>query len=320
MKMNLIGLGGAGTNNVKRYLENGHFNDAFQVLALDTSEANFFQHEKVIFEHVPGTVGSGSDQALNADKYPDFLKRIITQYEIEGLVVLVYSGSGGTGSSMGPTMHQMLAAMGICAVSIVIGDMTDINRGSNTIRSLLNLVDITDEGYPAFYAYYQNGKSSQGSINQDVTSFIDMVRVVFSTENGRIDQKDVEHLFFYNRVVKATPALSCLEFVTGNNIAEYKKNPVAALSLYDNEDNIQPAFENLLYSKEGIFKAEWQNTNFASVHAVLDHGDSLKGLEKMLADQRVVNSEVNDRFQSTTSTLREKVGSEKKGGFKKYDI
>lgn len=320
MKMNLIGLGGAGTNNIKRYLEKGHFTDAFQALALDTSEANFFENEKVIFEHVPGTVGSGSDQALNADKYPDFLKRVITQYQIEGLAILVYSGSGGTGSSMGPTLHDMLAELGVCVVSIVIGDMTDINRGSNTIRSLLNLTDITEKGYPAFYAYYQNGKDSQGSINSDVSSFIDMCRVIFSTENGRIDEMDVKHLFFYNRVVKATPVLSCLEFVTDSNISNYKKNPVAALSLYDNEDNIQPAFENLLYSKEGIFKTEWQNSNFASVHAVLDHGDSLKGLETMLANQRVINSEVNDRFQTNTSSLREKVAKDGKPGFKKYDI
>lgn len=320
MKFNLIGMGGAGINNIQRYLENGHFANDFSILALDTSDRNFFEHDKVIFERVPGTVGSGSDQALNADKYPDFLKRIITQYEVDGIVVLVYSGSGGTGSSMGPTLHSMLVERDIPTISIVIGDLTDVNRGSNTVRTLLNLVDITEEQEkPALYAYYQNGKVPQGEIDGNVTSFIDIARVVFSVENGRIDAMDIKNLFFYNRVVKATPILSCLEFVTDKDVGDYKKNPVAALSLYDNADNIMPAFENMLYSKEGIFKKEYQNSRFAAIHAVLDHGDSLKGLESMLAAQRVHNSEVNANYQSTVN-FKDKLEPTTGKGFKRYDI
>lgn len=322
MKLNFIGLGGTGLNILKRYGNNGFFKDDFTLIGLDTSDGNLrdLDNEKIIIERVPGTHGSGSDPALNADKYPPFLQRIISQYEIDGLVVLVYSGSGGTGSSMGPTAHEMLVEKGIPTVSIVIGDMSDVNRGSNTVRTLLNLNDKTELlDHPIVFSYFQNGESSQGALNADVCSFIDTLRVALSDENIRIDTMDVHHLFFYNKVVKATPILSELSFIAGDATDKYKKNPVAALSLFDNEDNIRPAFSNLLYSKEGIFKPGFQNSKYASMHAVLDHGDAVEGLKKMLADQRVTNAETNDRFQTdNTAVVAKPAGA--KAGYTKYDI
>lgn len=320
MKYNIIGLGGCGINNLKRYLANGYFTQDFNMLGLDTSDRNIFDTDKVIFERVPGTQGSGSDQSLNADKYPDFLKRIISQYEIEGLVILLYSGSGGTGSSMGPTLHEMLVERGVKVVSVVVGDMADVNRGTNTVRTLLNLNAITELGYPALYAYYQNGKVPQGSIDEDISGFIDTARVVLSDENARIDTMDIHNFFFYNSVVKATPVLSRIEFVSDKNLPEYKKNAVAALSLFDNEDNIMTVVDNLLYSKEGIFKPEFKNTQYASITAILDHGDSLRQLENLLSEQRVHNAETNDRFQSTSETVATKLPKSEGRGFKNFDI
>lgn len=320
MKLNLIGCGGAGINNIRRYTQNGVFHKDFSILGLDTSDGNLTADLAFQIERVPNTNGSGSDPAKNADKYPDFLKRIISQYEIEGLAILVYSGSGGTGSAMGPILHEMLTSRGVMVISVVIGDMSNINGGTNTVSSMLNLNDVTEQGFPAIYAYFQNGKTTQGELNTEISNYIDTARVVLSDENQRIDTADIHHFFFYNKVVKATPILSELSFVTSDQVSEYTKNVVAAISLFDNEDNIAPAFDKMLYAKEGIFKTGFQNSKYPSIHAVLDHGDSLKGLESMLAEQRVVNAETNDRFQTNSTGLRDRGITRGKGGFVKHDI
>lgn len=319
MTIKIFGCGGTGLNILKRYMNQGSFKNDFEYIGMDTSDRNVFEDDRLVLELVPNAHGSGGDVSFNSDKYPAFINKVLTQHGAGDLNILVYSGSGGTGPSMGPSLHRALLEKEIPVLSVVVGDMSNINGATNTVRALLNLNDHTETGHPVIYSYRENGKGkTEGQVNDDVCAVIDVLRVLLSTENQRIDSMDIHHLFFYNKVVKATPILSCLEIVANDGADTYDKNPVAALSLFDNEDNVRTCFKNLLYSKAGIFAPRFSNPSFNTLHAVLDHGDSIRGLQEMLERQRSVNAEVNDKFQ--TSSEVKLTGGQKKGSFTNYDI
>ena len=320
MSIKIFGCGGTGLNILKHYLQKGAFKNDFEYIGMDTSDRNLFEDERLVIELVPNAHGSGGDVGFNSDKYPAFINKVLTQHGHGDLNIIVYSGSGGTGPSMGPTLHRALLEKEANVISMIIGDMSNINGATNTVRALLNLNDHTETGHPVIYSYRENGKGkTEGQVNDDVCAVIDVLRVLLSTENQRIDAMDIHHLFFYNNVVKATPILSCLEIIANDNAESYDKNAVAAISLFDNEDNVRSTFPNLLYNKAGIFAPRFSNPQFREIHAVLDHGDSVIALKEMLEKQRRVNAEINDKYQST-SDLQTPPVTERKGSFTKYDI
>lgn len=320
MKFKLFGCGGCGINITSRYQRDGLFRDSFEALGLDTSDANIDGLTNLSVELVPGATGSGSDQSKNVDRYEAFLHKVITQYEVGTVNILVYSASGGSGSSMGPTLHRMLLERDIPVISIIVGDNTTITEATNTVGTLLNLNKHTETGKPVVFSFYENTReNTHGKVNSDIVTFIDTLRIMLGNENRRIDQTDIYHLFFYNRVVKAAPVLSCLEVISGDEAEVYDRNAVAAISLYDQEDSISQVFPQLLYRKAGIFGDRYKDPGYTSLHAVLDHGDSVENLKKMLADQRRKNAEVNDRYR-VTEGLPKVDHVSTSSGFIKFDI
>lgn len=321
MKFTLIGCGGTGINIIKKYAKKGIFKSDFDLLGLDTSDANILNlPPEVKIEMVPGTNGSGSDPSKNAEKYPEFLKRVLTQYDIGDVVLLCYSGSGGTGSSMGPILHRMLIDKKVPTISVVIGDMSYINEATNTVSCFLNLNVHTETGHPVIYTYYENTPTNNhGDINDDICMFTDSIRVLLSNDNERIDRADIQHLFFYNDVVKAAPVISRLEILSEEGIKNYTRNAVAAISLFNNEDNIRQVLPQLLYRKAGIFGESFKDAGYESLHVVLDHGDSLEELKGMLNRQRKVNAETNHKYQVEKDESLPEVGNTG-AGHVKFDI
>lgn len=320
MKFKVFGCGGCGINVVNRYSMEGFFRDQIGLLGLDTSDANTSDISNLKIELVPGAVGSGSDQSKNAERYGPFLQKIITQYEPGSVNILVYSASGGSGSSMGPTLHRMLLERQLPVISVVVGDMSTITEATNTVGTLLNLNMHTETNNPVIFSYFENNNTNtHGKINSDIIGFIDSLRLMLGPDNKRVDQTDIYHLFFYNRVVKAAPVLSCLDIVSGEEAEVYSRKAVGAISLYDKEDNITQVFSQLLYRKAGIFGETHAGHGYSSLHAVLDHGDSVSILKTMLANQRRKNAEINDLYQNTGDIPRvDKISSS--GTFVKFDI
>lgn len=320
MKFKAFGCGGCGIDIVNRYNVEGIFRDSFDLLGLDTSEANVDDVTNIKVEFVPGAIGSGSDQSKNVGRYGSFLQKILTQYEPGNINLLVYSASGGTGSSMGPILHRALLEKDIPVISIVIGDSSTITEATNTVSALLNLNSHTETNSPVIFSYFENTiDNTHGAVNSAVIGFIDSLRIMLGGENKRIDQTDIYHLFFYNKVVKASPVLSRLEIISGEEAEFYNSNAVAAISLYDHEDNIRQVFPQLLYRKAGIFGDEYKSSGYDSLHAVLDHGDSIKVLKDMLSNQRRKNAEVNNQYQLVSELpVAEKQATS--SGFIKFDI
>ncbi|UOX39661.1 putative tubulin-like protein [Aeromonas phage ZPAH34] len=296
---NIYGLGGAGITNLNHFLKNtnqGKFVE--NVLGVDFSDANPGTDGAYHIERMEGVEGSGSNKASNAPLAPDLVKRALAKLPPNKLNILIYSASGGSGSILGPYMVKAMLEKGIPVLSIVIGDSTSIKEMDNTVgtlRSLLAQAQLHEA--PVLFCYRENStKNTQGAINTEVTRTIDNALLMLNLNNERIDYADIKNLFFFTNVVKADPILSQVSFCNEEKVTEYKRVPVAALSIYNDIEQIRSPFSNLLYRKAGLF-TDITKGYVDTAHVVLDHGSTLIELEEMIKEQQAKQAELAGRHK-----------------------
>ncbi|UQT02622.1 tubulin-like protein [Serratia phage vB_SmaM-Yubaba] len=296
---NLYHFGGTGINILNRYLSEGK-NSRFidQVVALDTSEANPVVDGMYPLERLEGVEGSGGDRRAHADKYADFVKQVFAKYKPNKINILTYSLSGGTGASMGPYALRYLLQKKIPVLVICIGDKSTFNEEKNTVEALGSMYNQIKTGSPVLFNYIENSATvSQGQVNQRAVGEIDNALMMFNMENERIDYADIKNFFFFTDVTQADPIMSQVTFLAEGDIGRYDRKPVAAISLYNNIDEIRAPFENMLYRKSGLFGESFSGMS-VPVHAVLDHGDTIQSLKTLIENKETKNNELAGQFRN----------------------
>lgn len=301
---NLYSCGGAGVGVLNTYLTEGRgsrFID--QIVAMDTSEANPVTDGLYPLELVSGVEGSGGNRKAHADKYADFVKQVFAKYAPNKINILTYSLSGGTGASMGPYALRYLLQKKLPTIVLCIGDRSTVNEEKNTVEALGSMYNQCKLGVPVVFIYLENGIDvSQGQINKRAASEIDNAIMMFNLENERIDYADVKNFFFFTDVTQADPIMTQLTFLTENDLGKYERKPVAAISLYNNIDEIKVPFENMLYRKSGLFGSSFSGM-VNPVHAVLDHGSTLDSLKELIAKRETKNNELAGQFRNKEADL-----------------
>lgn len=299
---NIYAFGGTGTNILNKYLTEGKgrkFID--QIVGVDTSEANPVADGLFPVVRLEGAEGSGGNRKAHQPKFDDFAKQIFAKHPANKLNILVYSLAGGTGSSIGPYALRQLLQKKIPTLVICVGDIDTLNEQNNTVDTLGSMYNQTKLGVPVIFSYLENGPDvSQGEINRRACSIIDNAIKVFNLKNERVDYADVKNFFFFTDVVKADPIMSQLTFLGDADCPNYKRKPVAAISLYNDIDDIRVPFENMLYRKSGIYGEEYLGGG-DTVHAVLDHGSTLTSLKEFIADRDSKTNELAGQFKNTES-------------------
>lgn len=301
---NLYHFGGTGINILNRYLAEGRGSKFIdQVVALDTSDANPITDGLYPLERIEGIEGSGGNRRAHADKYADFVKQVFAKYKPNKINILVYSLSGGSGASMGPYALRYLLQKKIPTLVICVGDKSTFNEEKNTVEALGSMYNQIKLGSPVLFNYQENSATvSQGQINQRVVGEIDNAIMMFNMENERIDYADIKNFFFFTDVTQADPIMTQVSFLTENDLGKYTRKPVAAISLYNNIDEIRAPFENMLYRKSGLFGEEFAGMT-VPVHAVLDHGDTVESLKTLIGDKETKTEELSGKFRNKETEL-----------------
>ena len=297
---NIYAFGGTGTNILNGYLTQGK-NHKFidQIVGVDTSEANPVEDGLFPVVRLEGAEGSGGNRKAHSAKFDDFAKQIFAKHPANKLNILVYSLAGGTGSSIGPYALRQLLQKKIPTLVICVGDISTMNEQNNTVDTLGSMFNQTKLGVPVIFSYLENGKDvSQGEVNRRAVSLIDNAIKLFNLKNERVDYADVKNFFFFTDVVKADPIMSQLTFLGEGDIQNYKRKPVAAISLYNNIDDISVPFDNMLYRKSGLFGDEFKG-GADTIHAVLDHGSTLQSLKEFIAERDSKTNELAGQFKNT---------------------
>lgn len=301
---NLYHFGGTGINILNRYMTEGKGHKYIdQVVALDTSSANPIVDGLYPLERMEGVEGSGGVRRAHTDKYGDFVKQVFAKHKPNKINILVYSLSGGSGAAMGPYALRYLLQKKIPALVICVGDKSTFNEEKNTVEALGSMYNQIKLGSPVLFNYLENKPTvSQGQINQQAVCEIDNAIMMFNLDNERIDYADIKNFFFFTDVTQAEPIMTQVTFLSESDIGKYTRKPVAAISLYNNIDDIRTPFENMLYRKSGLYGPSYHGMNSAS-HAVLDHGSTTDSLKTLIDDKENKNNELAGQFRNKEADL-----------------
>lgn len=297
---NIYAFGGTGITVLNKYLsigKNSRFVD--QVIGVDTSEANPVEDGMYPVLRLEGAEGSGGDRTAHRPKFEDFAKQIFAKHAPSKLNILVYSLAGGTGSSIGPYALRYLLQKKIPVLVVCVGDISTLKEQENTVDTLGSMYNQSQlNKVPVVFSYLENTPEvSQGEINRRACSIIDNALMMFNLKNERIDYADLKNFFYFTDVVKADPIMTQLTFLGDADLPNYKRKPVAAISLYNDIDDIRVPFENMLYRKSGLFGTEFAGGEH-SIHAVLDHGSTLESLKQIIADREEKTNELAGIFKN----------------------
>jgi hypothetical protein len=294
---NIYAVGGAAIKVLNRYLKDGKNGKHVDTLVgFDSSDADNVTDGLYPLERLEGASGSGGFRHTHKDKWSDFSRAMLAKYEPNKVNIVIFSTGGGTGASLGPWIVRRLLERKIPVLALVIGDISSFNEQSNTVETLGSLYGQVKLGHPVIFSYLENTQdTTHGEINAAACGRIDNAITMFSLENDSIDEQDVKNFFYYTDVVKADPIMTQLTFLTDDDLGKYKSKPVAAISLFSSPDDVRVPFQNMLYRKAGVFGPSFHGRN-TGMHAVLDHGDTLESLKKMINEKQVKTDELAGQF------------------------
>ncbi|QDJ97195.1 putative tubulin-like protein [Aeromonas phage D6] len=274
-----------------------------QIVALDSSNANKAVDDCFPIERLEGAEGSGSDKRANMHLYKPFVKQVLSKYPPNKLNIVVFTGSGGTGSGIGPHVMREFLEAGIPALAMVIGDDSSMKELDNTVSTLRSLAAQTKLGVPVCFTYHLNRPElTHSAVNQQVVQSIDSALLALNLDNVSIDYADISNLFFFSRVVNADPILTQMTFLTDTDLDKYDRQPIAAISVFAKEDDMRAPFPGLMYRKAGTFSEA--NAGFEeSCHVVLDHGSTLAELETMMESHKKRTDGIGSRFKVQKSAI-----------------
>lgn len=163
-KVNILACGGFGQNMMLALSTRPLFEsikDSLNLVAFDTSESNLKrfagsaiekQVKKVLVEKADG---SGKRRAENHEAITAVATDFVNDNGVEnGLVIIVSSASGGSGSKFADDLHELLAKRGHRVISMILGTDEDSEALGNTVKTIKTYrhkASLSDKNFAMFY-------------------------------------------------------------------------------------------------------------------------------------------------------------------------
>ncbi len=236
---------------------------------IDTSEANFSDQipEENLYKirHIKGggqdrrlvyeacTKGIAAPTAGGEDQPPviqDVIERFgLLEYDF---VILLFSLSGASGSTVGPLLMSQLSREEIATTAVVVGDTASATFTKNTISTLKTLeLNAIRNKRPLVISYHENQTGVPESVVDDEVVFVLHALAHLTSQNNHgLDTQDVFNAINYNKLCPIEPQLSALSIFSSRQDAGKLLDPITVLSLYDDREQAA-AFGNPYYTKTG---------------------------------------------------------------------
>lgn len=239
----IYGAGGCGINLAARYINAKSDENNAETIPyfIDTSHANIpsavDSNNVFILEEKEG---SGKIRTENRVDISKAARPIIQKFKPGDVNVVVFSGSGGTGSVLGPYLISKLLEDGKPVVAVVVGSDECERAATNTldtIRSLDGVARKQKRMVPMYYAHLGSNEK-RSSIDVSCWAVISSLSVLASRRNQALDLKDITNFLNYaSPVTSVEPQLSALEVYRNNEDANSAADfGVAVASLLANPD------------------------------------------------------------------------------------
>lgn len=256
--VSIYGAGGAGIK-IASLLANrdGEKEQGFAVIStffLDTSDSDL--PDKIQDDHVyliDGLDGSGKDRKANYKIISERSNEMLHRFKPGDVNIVVHSGSGGSGSVIGPVLVSELLKRNAPTIVIVIGSSDSRIEAKNTIdtfKSYEGIAKLRDQPVSMFYC--ENSiETPRGEVDQKVRAMLMMLTMIFSGDNRGLDSTDIKNFLDYTKLTSYKPALSGLRLFSKNIELGREQSVISLLSLTDSVTDATPPV-HVEYSATGF--------------------------------------------------------------------
>lgn len=313
-KVTLYGAGGCGINLVKR------FYDAQSQVGIadlsfcmaDTSRSNLTSELDIKDCFIlPDVDGSGKIRKENYDAITRVIQQIPINFPAGDLNIVVFSGSGGSGSTMGPLIIRELLKSGHPTVGIVIGSFESYITANNTMNTIKSLDAISRSlGVPVVISFENNiDNTRRKEVDDSVSTTINLLARLASREHSELDTADLKNWLGYHRHTDVPAQLSLLEIVTSVETASQLVAPISIASLIGDVSLIGSIGAD--YQCTGYFTEATKPNGIDEIHYVVGI-DDVKVLVTTVANE-VDRLEKKRQSRAKTTALVSSDGADDNG-------
>lgn len=244
-KMRIYGCGGAGTNIASKFLTPSNEPNFAEIhpVFVDTSRSNMrpeIQPEQTYL--LDNLDGSGKVRADNYEAILNVIKPVLHQHKPMDFNVVIFSGSGGSGSVIGPAIVSELLERGLTVVCIVVGSDESKIAASNTIKTLKTLEGVSKKtGKPVVMLYRHNARRRpRTEVDSDLEFAVLMFAALASRQVPELDTADVRNFLQFDKTTPIKPSLAAIEIFdrTDGPWGDYLPISVASISASPDEEPI----------------------------------------------------------------------------------
>ena len=240
----IYGAGGCGINiassfdNTKGKVEPGH--SCPRLVYLDTSRSNIspdINEEQIMI--IEDRDGSGKVRRENADVIYKHAKNILHQHPPGDLSVVVFSGSGGSGSVYAPIILEEIIARGHSVVAIVVGSDESLITAKNTRDTFKSLAAISErQKAPVVIHYSHNARDvARSEVDRGCRKVIAALSLLASRQNSELDTRDIANWIRFDRSTTAKPQVALFDIYTDRDGFEKDiETPISIASLFNSTD------------------------------------------------------------------------------------
>jgi len=239
--MNVYACGGAGINVASQFAKKSKPDNGFadiKVFFIDTSRSNIGPNIPSDAIYITdGLDGSGKKRDSNYNTLLGDSKDILHQYRPSDINIVIHSGSGGTGSVIGPILVSELLNRGELVIPIIIGSTSSKIETSNTLKTLQSYEVISrNSDMPIVAAYKENSVTTpRGHIDAEIQTTIALLSVMFSGTNRELDTADLKNFIHYNKLTSYGAGLSLLDFYSGDVVLNKGQTLISVVTLTDDD-------------------------------------------------------------------------------------
>lgn len=293
-RVTIYGCGGTGISLLKRLVRTdlSDFAEVYEgYVDGSRSNTNDATIDKDHWYFLEGVDGAGKIRKSNYNVTDRSISDILLRIKPSELNIIIFSGSGGSGSVIGPKIAEALFAQGKAVLFFVVGSTESGKATQNTLKTIYSLNDIGKKaGVASVMCFDDNENNSRNEeVNQVMLASLRATLDLYSGQHEGLDSADV--LTWARPVIGAEiPAqLTLLDITNSREDAEDIEAPISVAELYGDDKPLN-----------GTIKADYNTYGQRNTRGK----DSLyyviytNGLDKLLAGLNEKLSEFESRRAS----------------------
>jgi len=184
--------------------------------------------------------GSGKVRKENHEEIAARTREILLKFPPQDLNIVLNSGSGGSGSVIGPSLVSELLERNLPVVVIMIGTTDTRLEIDNTVKTIKSYEAIAKlRKTPVAMGYFQNSVATpRPKVDTLVLQLVSALMTIYSRENSELDSKDLHNFLHFDLVTTFKPQLASLLAVNGEFPAHVTTGSVISVASLAKEGEI----------------------------------------------------------------------------------